>query len=114
MIPSPNMKEFKLEIPFVEIKGKIYTFKLVFVDNWLNALGGKWVYGISMNYCQFSGDFFNDYELICDKEKITGNFNKSDIINFDDSINKSDKDVINTSNAEDSYKKQGNYIQYLL
>lgn len=108
VIPSPNMKEFKLEIPFVEIKGKVFTFKIVFVDNWLNSIGGKWVYGIDMKYCEFSGDFYNDYELICDKDKISGNFKRNENISFETNPVK-DKDKDYSLNSENSYFSKGNY-----
>ncbi len=51
-IPSPNIHEFKIEIPFIRYTDqKIYTFKpLVILDSYLGSKGSDVIFGLNTLY----------------------------------------------------------------
>lgn len=94
IFPAPNMHEFKIEIPFIKFnnnKSAIYK-PLVLVDNWINAQGSKFVYGLSTFYVNYNGIDENTFKMNWEKNEINGFFdgfsdwayNSDEIINFRD------------------------------
>lgn len=61
LFPSPNMHEFKIEVPFTMTTNgtQAMTKSLVLSDSWLSTNGAKFFYGLQAVYSDYSGDLFS-------------------------------------------------------
>lgn len=73
IIPSPNMLEFKIQIPFLmtEKINNIIHKPLVLADKWLNVMGAKYFYGLDAFVADFQGDYVNNVNIFNEKEEIS-------------------------------------------
>ena len=73
ILPSPNMHEFKIEIPYtmtINVSNAIYK-PLVLSDKWVNTMGAKFFYGLPTYNAEFSGDNINNFNMINNEENIS-------------------------------------------